>query len=146
VLEPGAVRRLEGLIEAMGPNARNHLFTGFRNLHHRAHGEAEIGGEAVLFCRSTSGQHLHAHREYWESILPVPTPYARAPKVEGGIFPGQAGDADWWVSNWAPRSAIKRGAAICVVPGLVSTTGNGRSTWGGPPMASPDGSERSWEA
>ncbi len=131
-LAADGVERLLRVTRALGPIARLNLYSGYASPHHRAHREDVIGGEPVLVCRSCSGQHMHAHRSYWEAVIPIPTAYARAPKKAGGVFAGQGDDTDWWCSNWAPRSAIKRGASVYVLPGLATTFGQGRSTWGGP--------------
>ncbi|NJO33778.1 MAG: glycosyltransferase family 2 protein [Rhodospirillales bacterium] len=106
------------------------LVTGYRSPHHSAHGETRVAGRDVLLLRSASGQHLHAHRSYWQRVLPIPSPYAAAPKRNGGAYDGQGSDTDWWIGSWAPGSAVKRGAYILCAPGLVTTFGAGRSTWG----------------
>jgi hypothetical protein len=129
---PGGADRLARLTRAHGPGARANLYSGYLGPQHRVHREEVVAGERVLICRSCSGQHMHAHRSYWEAILPLPTAYARAPKISGGVFAGQGDDSDWWCSNWAPRAAPKRGGSVCVLPGLVTTFGRGHSTWGGP--------------
>lgn len=127
----GGMARLQRVIDEQGMSGRRNLYSGYASPFHRALRREEIGGETVMMCRSCSGQHMHAWRSYWEAVLPAPTPYDGAPNKEGGIFEGQGGDVDWWCSNWAPRSAIKRGGYVCVLPELVTTFGQGRSTWGG---------------
>ncbi|MGE4012003.1 MAG: glycosyltransferase family 2 protein, partial [Alphaproteobacteria bacterium] len=107
------------------------LISGFFNPYHPPLGETELAGRRVLFARSTSGHHLHAHRNYWAGVLPIPTQYFRAPKPVGGLYPGQGCDTDWWIGSWAPRSCVKQGGEIIVVPGLIENFGAGASTWGG---------------
>lgn len=107
------------------------LLTGQNALEHATVEAAEIAGQQVLLKRSTPGQHLHAHRDYWRAVLPIPTPYLGAPKPDRGR-PGQGDDADWWITAWSANSIVKRGGYVVCVPGLVSTfrpseTG---STWG----------------
>lgn len=106
------------------------LFTGYRSPCHHEHEAREVAGHHVLIARSCSGQHLHAHRDYWMTVLPIPTAYSRAPQPTGGVYIGQGSDQDWWVSCWCPRSGVKRGGDVVIVPGLVTTFGAGHSTWG----------------
>lgn len=110
----------------------NTLYTGYCDHHNPASGTASIAGRTVLLNRVCSGVHIHAHRSYWQSVLPIPTAYLRAPKRTGGHFPGQGSGADWWISNWAPRAARKRGGHIVAIPNLVRTfaTDAASSTWG----------------
>ena len=128
-LVSGGINRLKLVTRACGTAAHHNLYSGYAAPEHRVHCEQMILGERVLICRSCSGQHLHAHRSYWVDVLPIPTAYARAPKSTGGVFPGQACDTDWWCCNWAPRSAVKRGALVYVLPGLVLNHGKDHSTW-----------------
>jgi hypothetical protein len=131
-LAAGGAARLRSVTQSLGPTAANNLYSGYASPKHRIERETLIGGERVSIYRSCSGQHMHAHRSYWEGIVPIPTAYPRAPKLAGGLFPGHGSDTDWWCSNWAPRSVMKRGGSVYVLPGLVTTRGSGRSTWGGP--------------
>jgi hypothetical protein len=131
-LAPGAVEALMAVSRA-APYPRDAvLFTGYRSPFHRVHGAAVIAGREVLLGRSSSGQHLHAHRDHWQRLLPIPTAYIGAPKTTGGLFPGHGSDMDWWIGSWSPESAVKRGGDVVVIPGLVETFGRGRSTWGAP--------------
>jgi len=107
------------------------LLVGRLASEHPVFGEGTIAGHRVLYQRSSPGFPLHAHRNYWRDVLPIPTPYLGAPKRTGGR-PGQGSEADWWIGSWAPRSITKRGGFIVCVPGLVRHTGDGpgASTWG----------------
>jgi len=89
-----------------------------------------IGGYQVLYKRSLPGQHLHAHRDYWAGVLPIPTPYLGAPKPVGRKH-GQGADEDWWITAWSPNSITKQGGYLIVVPGMVRTFQGGQvgSTW-----------------
>ena len=91
----------------------------------------DLAGYTVLLKRSIPGQHLHAHRDYWRAILPIPTPYLGAPKQNRGK-PGQGADEDWWITAWAPGSIAKQGGYVACVPGLVKTFRPSQegSTWG----------------
>jgi glycosyltransferase involved in cell wall biosynthesis len=91
----------------------------------------EIAGYSVLLKRSMPGQHLHAHRDYWRAVLPIPTPYLGAPKPDRGK-PGQGADEDWWITAWSPQSIAKQGGYVVCIPGLVTTfrPSAAGSTWG----------------
>ncbi|NJR66751.1 MAG: hypothetical protein HC772_17890 [Leptolyngbyaceae cyanobacterium CRU_2_3] len=107
------------------------LLSGRDALEHPNFGTGEIAGYPVLYKRSMPGQHLHAHRDYWRSIMPIPTPYLGAPKPDQGK-PGQGADEDWWITCWSPHSIVKRGGYVVCVPGLVRSfqTSADESTWG----------------
>jgi hypothetical protein len=106
---------------------------------HRCYGVETVEGVGTLRYRSLPGIHLHAHREYWRGVLPIPTPYLGAPKPHGGL-PGQGSDEDFWVTCWSPRSIVKRGGWVTCVPGLVRTFApeEAHSTWGARPPRPPD--------
>jgi hypothetical protein len=110
------------------------LYTGYSVQEHPGRAKATIAGRQVFLDRIASGPHLHAHRSYWQDVLPIPTTYAGAPKKTGGVFPGQGSESDWWVGSWSPRSAPKRGSHVVTVPGLVVefATGISESTWHNP--------------
>ncbi len=123
------------LFDVLAHLARNRapttaIFTGYRSPVHREPAEATMAGRQVFFARSCSGRHMHAHRDYWTRVLPTPTAYPEAPKPIGGAFAGQGCDSDWWLSCWSPKSGIKSGIDVVVVPGLVTTFGAGHSSWG----------------
>lgn len=107
------------------------ILTGKDALEHRTFETGAIAGFQVLYKRSMPGQHLHAHRAYWASVMPIPTPYLGAPKPDRGKT-GQGADEDWWVTAWAPHSITKRGGYVVCVPGLVRSfqTQQDGSTWG----------------
>ncbi len=109
-------------------DARSRLFAGHHSALHDSHSADRVNGQQVLLTRSCSGIHLHAHREYWQGVLPVPTTYTGAPKPEAGVFPGQGSDTDWWIACWSPGSAVKNVGEVVVIPGLVSHAAE-RSTW-----------------
>jgi glycosyltransferase involved in cell wall biosynthesis len=117
------------LAQVQDPKERP-LLTGRDASEHPTFQTETIAGYKVLFKRSMPGVHLHAHRDYWASVLPIPTPYLGAPKPDQGK-PGQGADEDWWITAWSPNSIVKRGGYVVCVPGLVSTfdlAGN-QSTW-----------------
>jgi len=115
------------------------LLTGRLDALHAVLRRERIGGIEAAWQRSCPGIHLHAHRDYWQDVLPIPTPYLGAPKKDGPR-PGRGADEDFWITCWAPRSAAKRGLAVCAVPGLVRTLARlpEDSTWGSPAFKEPD--------
>jgi glycosyltransferase involved in cell wall biosynthesis len=88
------------------------LLTGWDAPEHALVKTEDIAGQSVLYKRSTPGDHLHAHRDYWQAVLPIPTPYWAA---KGD----KATDADWWITAWSPNSILKKGGYVACVPGLV---------------------------
>jgi hypothetical protein len=107
------------------------LMSGYLSPHHKALGTRSIGGHEVQLMRSMPGQHIHAARDYWRFVMPIPTPYLGAPKPTGN-FDGQGADEDWWIGSYAPRSIAKTGGFIAVVPDLVTNRGLDSSTWAPP--------------
>lgn len=106
------------------------ILTGRDATEHRTFGTQIVNGYEVLLKRSTPGVHLHAHRQYWQGVLPIPTPYLGAPKPNGGKH-GQGADEDWWITAWSPHAITKRGGYVVCVPGLVRTFDRSgqNSTW-----------------
>ena len=105
------------------------LLSGMVHPLHPAQGMARIDGHPVQLQYACNGPHLHAHRSYWQAVLPVPTPYLGAPKRDRGR-PGEGSGADWWISSWSPASAPKTGRHVVAVPGLAATfDAPGESTW-----------------
>lgn len=121
---------LKVLAQIQDPRDRP-LLAGRDALEHPNFGTGEIAGYPVLYKRSMPGQHLHAHRDYWRGVMPIPTPYLGAPKPDRGK-PGQGADEDWWITCWSPRSIVKQGGYVVCVPGLVRSfrTSAEDSTWG----------------
>lgn len=105
------------------------LMSGYLSPHHKVFGTRMVAGHEVHLLRSMPGQHIHAARDYWRGLLPIPTPYLGAPKPDGGQFPGQGAEEDWWIGSYAPRSIVKTGGFIAAVSGLVANRGLDRSTW-----------------
>lgn len=109
------------------------LLSGRYNPADKVYGETQINGCRVLLQRMCPGIHLHAHRDYWEKMLPIPTAYFQAPR-RWPDAPPRGADEDWWISQWCPRSVVKQGQYLAVLPGLVRTTSllASESTWGNP--------------
>jgi glycosyltransferase involved in cell wall biosynthesis len=92
------------------------LLTGWDAQEHTVIRTDSIAGHKILYRRSTSGVHLHAHRDYWAGVLPIPTPN-RAEHIDQAAA---ATDEDWWITAWAPKSIAKQGGYIICAPGLVN--------------------------
>jgi len=105
------------------------LLTGYDADEHSALEESEVEGILVRLKRETAGVHLHAHRNYWRGVLPIPTEYPGAPKRRW-----EASLEDAWITVFAPGAAAQRGIPVVCVPGLVRTFlwHPGDSTWGNP--------------
>ncbi|QKD81952.1 glycosyltransferase [Thermoleptolyngbya sichuanensis A183] len=119
------------ILEKIQDPVERPILAGRDALEHPTFAKGSIAGYEVLFKRSMPGQHLHAHRDYWAGVMPIPTPYLGAPKPTGGK-PGQGADEDWWITAWSPHAIPKRGKYLICVPGLVRSfqiTEQG-STWG----------------
>lgn len=97
------------------------ILTGRYAIEHKTYQTSngnKIADIEVYYQRSAPGVHLHAHRDYWHGVMPVPTPYLGAPKADRGRQ-GQGCDSDWWVTAWSPNSISKQGKYLVCVPGLV---------------------------
>jgi glycosyltransferase involved in cell wall biosynthesis len=92
------------------------LLTGRDAAEHPTFGMEAIAGYPVLLKRSVPGVHLHAHRDYWTGILPIPTPDSTQL-----AHSGRGTEEDWWITAWSPHSITKRGGYVICVPGLVRT-------------------------
>jgi hypothetical protein len=109
------------------------LLTGRQNHLAKIYGEETVKGERVLQQRMVPGLHLHAHRSYWEKILPIPTFYFQAPRRVPGVG-SQGSGVDWWITQWSPQSVGQQGEYVAVVPDLVRTFSvlAEESSWGNP--------------
>lgn len=90
------------------------LITGYDAPEHQGI-EQVMGAQTVLLKTATSGLHLHAHRQYWQAVLPIPTLYPA-----DQLKPGQDDDADWWITAWSPHSIVKQGGKVVCLPNLVA--------------------------
>lgn len=112
------------------------LLSGHDAFEHQSHVQQNIGGVDVHLKMGNSGLHWHATRQYWAGVMPIPTPYLGAPKINNPqAFQGCKGkgaDEDWWIGTHSPRSIVAQGRHIIVIPGLVRTfvTKPEDSTWG----------------
>lgn len=123
---------LAALARVQHPEKRP-ILTGRHNSLQKTYGEGMVNGIRVLYQRMSPGIHLHAHRSYWEKMIPIPTVYFQAPRKRPGA-PLRGADEDWWITQWSPHSIVKRGGYVTVVPDLVRTTTvlAEESTWGNP--------------
>lgn len=76
-------------------------------------------GIRVLLKENCRATHLHAHRDYWRDVMPVPTRELGAPKRIEGMMRGIGSNVDWWIARNCPRSIVARGGRIACVPNLV---------------------------
>lgn len=120
--------QLFALLEKVQDPLQRPLLTGRHDPLYKVYGEEEINGVKIMRQRTCSGMHLHGHRDYWEKVLPIPTPYLGAPKKRRY----RGSDTDWWVTCWAPHSVAKQGRYVSVIPGYARTFSvkNDDSTWG----------------
>jgi len=107
------------------------ILTGRLSGRHPTYGQERVGGEEIILMRGISGQHIHAHRDYWRGVLPIPSPYLGAPRHGGGLA-GQGPEEDFWISVWSPGSITKKGGFVACIPGLVRAflSSAEDSTWG----------------
>jgi len=92
------------------------LITGYDAPEHATLREARVGGVDVKLKATTAGIHLHAHRDYWTGVLPIPTAYLGAPRPRWG-----PPIEDAWIVHESPKSAGARGLLVPCLPGLVTT-------------------------
>lgn len=78
-------------------------------------------GRRVKFKTNARATHLHAHRDYWMSVLPVPSRGLGAPHRIPGESRGLGSNVDWWIVRDAPQSVVATGGHILCLPGLVRT-------------------------
>lgn len=118
-------------LEKVQDPATRPILTGRFSGRHPTYGRERVNGEEILLMRGISGQHVHAHRDYWHGVLPVPAPYLGAPRP-GGDLAGQGPEEDFWISAWSPASITKSGGFVACLPGLVRAflTSAEDSTWG----------------
>lgn len=69
-------------------------------------------------CRATN---MVATADYWRGILPIPTRKLGAPCREPGKPRGTGSDVDFWITQRAPHSIVKRGGYVLCLPGMVRT-------------------------
>jgi hypothetical protein len=131
-------RDLLAILAKVQDAERYPLLTGRYDPLHRVYQQTQINGQTVLHQRMCAGIHLHGHRAYWERQLPIPTAYFQAPKRRPDM-PLRGADEDWWIVQWSPRSVVKQGKYVGVLPGLVRTTTahSSESTWGNPGLPDP---------
>jgi len=97
------------------------LLTGHEAAEHKTIRRTNMNGIAVSFKDSCRATHMHAHRDYWTAVMPIPTRELGAPKRVAGQPRGIGSNVDWWVATWAPSSVKMLGRHVACVPGLVRT-------------------------
>jgi hypothetical protein len=123
-------RKTLAVLAEVSDRTKYPLMTGYYAPEHPVLNTGILNGHPVMFQRSAPGVHLHAHREYWSRVLPIPTPYLSAPKPAGGRS-GQGADEDWWITAWSPNSVTKQGLMVVCIPDLVThmDADMAESTW-----------------
>lgn len=98
------------------------LLTGHDAAEHPVKATADgINGVDVLYKESCRATHMHAHRDYWAAVMPIPTRELGAPKPVPGQPRGLGSNVDWWIATWAPSSVKMTHRYVTCVPGLVRT-------------------------
>ncbi len=122
---------LLSLLIPLGDALERPILTGRKPMEFEDYGSVLLKEQEVLLYRDCPGLHLLAHRDYWQSVLPIPSPYLGAPKPGAGL--GEMGpEEDHWVTAWSPNSIAKRGGYVHCLPGLVRTFSESanQSSWG----------------
>lgn len=127
------------LFKEIGKICKDHslwLFTGHDSPDHPT---VKDCGEYKL-KDSCAGIHMHASREFWKSVMPVPTNSLGTPKRILGRERGMGSDVDWWIVKNSPNSVQKRGGSVICLPGLVRTFLHRAedSSWGNAPKCGED--------
>jgi glycosyltransferase involved in cell wall biosynthesis len=120
---------LLSVLTQIGHPQERPLLSGRNAIEHADFGKTAIAGYEVRLKRSLPGIHLHAHRDYWTAVLPIPTP--KLSERDRSI--GRGTEEDWWITAWSPKSVVKQGGYVICVPGLVRTFEDEKeeATWGG---------------
>lgn len=108
------------------------LLTGHDAAEHKAVRKMKINDIEVLLKDSCRATHMHAHRDYWRELMPIPTRELGAPKRIPGQERGLGSNVDWYVATHAPTSVKETGRHVACVPGIVRTFSReaDESTWG----------------
>lgn len=93
------------------------LMTGHDAAEHPATRRVSINGIECVTKANCRATHLHAHRSYWESVMPIRSLALHAPHKIPGAPRGMGSRVDHWIVSEAPRA---RKEVVCI-PGLVRT-------------------------
>lgn len=106
------------------------------------HDAGEHPGEPTEYCgrpaklkQNCRATHLHAHRDYWRAVMPIPQnrpyptpcpleklpPDVQARHRQNGELRGEGSEVDHWITHRAPRSIVARGGRVLCVPGALRT-------------------------
>lgn len=91
------------------------LLTGHDAGEHAAGAMEIVNGVAVRRKANCRATHLHAHRDYWRSVMPIPTRELGAPKRMPGQLRGLGSNVDHWIVRDAPNAAKE----VWCIPNLV---------------------------
>lgn len=96
-------------------NTINPIITGYYGKEHPIIRTKKEDGIEIYFLKTTPGVHIHMHRRYINTFLPIPTHFLGAPKNK------KHSHTDWWMSNWSLYSPLRQGTEILCIPNLVQT-------------------------
>ena len=121
-VRPDCLSVMSAVARAHG-NPRAAIYTGHNAAEHDGVLLDDHGGADVLLKTNSRATHMHAHRDYWAGVMPIPTRELGAPKRTGDdpTVRGLGSNVDWWVYRDAPQSVVARGGHVICVPGLVRT-------------------------
>jgi glycosyltransferase involved in cell wall biosynthesis len=94
------------------------ILTGHDAGEHPGFNSGKLNGIDYIKKMSIRATHIHAHRDFWESIMPIPTRGLGAPK-RTGEGRGLGSNVDWWMVRDSPNSCQKTKQPIICAPGLV---------------------------
>lgn len=95
------------------------LLSGHDAKEHRAILKGNESGIEYLVKDNIRATHMFASRDFWQSIMPIPTRELGAPKRTKPGERGHGSNVDWHITQWADNSPKKKNQPIIVVPGLV---------------------------
>lgn len=91
------------------------IITGYYGKEHPIIRTKKEDNIEMYFLKTTPGVHIHMHRRYINTFLPIPTHFLGAPKNK------KHSHTDWWMSNWSLHSPLREGTEILCIPNLVQT-------------------------
>lgn len=95
------------------------LLSGHDAGEHKAIRNGNENGIEYLVKDNIRATHMFASRDFWQSIMPIPTRELGAPKRTKPGERGHGSNVDWHITQWADNSPKKKNQPIIVVPGLV---------------------------
>ena len=96
-----------------------HIMTGHDAMEHQAFESGRMDSQYCKSKWSIRATHIHATREFWQSVMPIPTRELHAPMRTRPNERGFGSNVDWWIVKDSPNSCQKTNRPILCVPGLV---------------------------